>query len=258
MKKFLSFMFFIVLSKVGYAQDVIRVGIDTVYPPFEFLKDNKVVGFDADFAKALFDKLGMKYELVPTAYEDICPNIKAGKLDIGISALGDDEYTKDCEFSEPYFVSKNVFIKREDKPYASKEDLNKTKIGFIESEMMRKIVAGIPGAKPIQREEISGLILSLKAGKIDAILADSAMASNITSEDFSNFSASAKKQYKMLKSMGMDKPLKVFYSEESSEANTMVGLPKDRLKELKPKINKAIEDLKADKTLEGLMKKYNL
>ena len=41
---------------------VIRVGSETTFPPFEFTKDDKYVGFDLDLADAVIKQMGSQME----------------------------------------------------------------------------------------------------------------------------------------------------------------------------------------------------
>ena len=37
---------------------IVRVGAETTFPPFEFTKDDKYVGFDLDLAEAVIKQMG--------------------------------------------------------------------------------------------------------------------------------------------------------------------------------------------------------
>ena len=41
----------------------LRVGLNAEYPPFEYKKDDKIVGFDIDLLDAISKKVGFKYSL---------------------------------------------------------------------------------------------------------------------------------------------------------------------------------------------------
>jgi polar amino acid transport system substrate-binding protein len=70
---------------------VLRVGTDASYPPFESIgDDNKtVVGLDADLARGIADTLGVKVQMVPTAWDGIIPALKARRFDLIMSAMDD-------------------------------------------------------------------------------------------------------------------------------------------------------------------------
>ena len=78
------------------------VGIDPTFAPYEFYAaDSKtVVGWDADFAKALGETLGVTVTLVPATFDTILPGVSSGKYDIGISGFNvTAERQKNADFA---------------------------------------------------------------------------------------------------------------------------------------------------------------
>ncbi|WP_418060267.1 ABC transporter substrate-binding protein [Pimelobacter simplex] len=73
------------IAKTG----TIKVAMDASYPPFEmFAPDNKtIVGFDADFATAVAQKLGLKVELVNAGFDTILTGLAAGRYDLAESSF---------------------------------------------------------------------------------------------------------------------------------------------------------------------------
>jgi polar amino acid transport system substrate-binding protein len=73
------------------SRGVLRVGTDASYPPFESIgeDDKTVVGLDADLAKAIGETLGVKAEMVPTAWDGIIPALKSKRFDVIMSAMDD-------------------------------------------------------------------------------------------------------------------------------------------------------------------------
>lgn len=255
MKKFLFF----ILATMSFAQDVIKVGISNDYPPFEYLKDDSVVGFDVDFAKLLFDKLGVKYELVDTPYDRACEDLNSGKIDMAISGFGDDEYTKNCSKSISYFDTINLFIKIDGSKFNTIDDLNNTKIGFFnDGGNFEKIIKEIPGAIPENKENVTNLMLALMQGKIDAILTDNINATALLNKDLSHFSENDQEKIKLLKNLGLDKKLVAFVKIPSNDAGTYVLFPKGAKEDLINQVNKIIEELKNSGEFKKLSEKYGI
>ncbi|MBT8160663.1 MULTISPECIES: ABC transporter substrate-binding protein [Arthrobacter] len=65
------------------------VGTDPTFAPYEFYAaDSKtVVGWDADFAKALGETLGLQVKMVPATFDTILPGVSSNKYDVGISGF---------------------------------------------------------------------------------------------------------------------------------------------------------------------------
>jgi polar amino acid transport system substrate-binding protein len=57
------------------------------FPPFEYLKDGTVVGFDIDLAAALAAKLGLQPEMLNMAFDGLIPALKGKRIDILNSAM---------------------------------------------------------------------------------------------------------------------------------------------------------------------------
>lgn len=57
---------------------VIRVGAETTFPPFEFTKDDKYVGFDLDLADAVIKQMGSKMEFKSMGFDALIPAVQSG------------------------------------------------------------------------------------------------------------------------------------------------------------------------------------
>lgn len=84
------------------AKGTLTVGTDPTFSPYEFYADDSktVVGWDADFAKALGEALGVKVQLVPATFDTILPGVSSHKFDVGISAFNvTAERQKNADFA---------------------------------------------------------------------------------------------------------------------------------------------------------------
>jgi polar amino acid transport system substrate-binding protein len=67
---------------------VLRVGMEPGYMPFEMKdKQGNIIGFDVDMAEAMAKAMGVKLELVPTAWDGIIAGLLTGKFDIIMSGM---------------------------------------------------------------------------------------------------------------------------------------------------------------------------
>ena len=81
------------------------------FAPFEFYKNNEIVGVDIDIANAIADKLGKKLVIKDVAFDSIINEVKSGKADIGAAGISyTEERSKQVSFSNDYFTSKIVVI----------------------------------------------------------------------------------------------------------------------------------------------------
>ena len=77
----------------GLKERTIKIGADPQTPPY-VMRDgtdfNKVVGVDADLARAVFDCIGAKYEFVLGGWSGLLPAVNSGQIDV----MWDDLYYK--------------------------------------------------------------------------------------------------------------------------------------------------------------------
>jgi polar amino acid transport system substrate-binding protein len=66
---------------------LLRVGISLFMPRAMRAKDGKLVGFDVDVATKVAEDLGVKLELVQTAWDGIIPALYFGRFDVIISGM---------------------------------------------------------------------------------------------------------------------------------------------------------------------------
>jgi len=94
----------------------IVVALDDSYPPMEFVdNDGKTqIGYDLDFARALFEDMGMEVEFESTAWDQIFNGLNARRYDVIISATSiTEERMSEFLQSKPYVANKVVLLTRE-------------------------------------------------------------------------------------------------------------------------------------------------
>lgn len=95
---------------------LIRVGCEAAYRPFCFRENGEIVGYDLDLATAMFEPLGIKVEMIDTAWAGVIPALYAGNFDIIMTSL---TYTKErvekVGYSIPYTeATQEMLIRAED------------------------------------------------------------------------------------------------------------------------------------------------
>jgi polar amino acid transport system substrate-binding protein len=92
---------------------VLVVGTEAAYVPYEFFKDGKIIGYDPEIIDRLVDKLGVKAQIVDTAWNGIIPALYAKKFDVIVSAMTiTKERAEKVLFSMPYADASNVILLR--------------------------------------------------------------------------------------------------------------------------------------------------
>ena len=99
------------------------VGMEVAYVPYEFFKDGVITGYDPDIIAEAMPKLGVKAQLIDTAWNGIIPALYAKKFDCIISAMTiTAERAQKVLFSMPYADASNVIFLRADETIVTKAD----------------------------------------------------------------------------------------------------------------------------------------
>ena len=88
--------------------ETLRIGSETVYPPFEFLDSasGQYVGFDIDLIKAVAQKAGFDITIFSMGLDGLVPALMSGSIDLAVSALTiTPERAAKVDFSDPYYES---------------------------------------------------------------------------------------------------------------------------------------------------------
>lgn len=218
------------------SNDVIKMGTNAAFPPFEYTLGTDVVGFDVTVSQLISRDYGKKLKVVDMNFDGLIAALQSGSIDfIAAGMTATEERRKNVDFSEPYYLSKQTIIVRvDDNKVISVNDLKGKVVG---------VQAGTTG-ELFATEEIEGLnvksfktgidaALALKNGAIEAIIIDELPAQEIVRRNVE------------LKLVEDD-----FYTDEYA-----IAVKKGNT-ELLNSINKTIEKIKADGTYQKLIDAY--
>lgn len=210
------------------------MGTNAEFPPYEYYENNEIVGIDAEIAKAIADKLGMELQIEDMAFDAIVPAVTSGKVDFGAAGMTvTEERLQSVDFTDTYANSNQVAIVQNDSEIAGSEDLKGKIIGVQLGTTGDALATEIEGATVERYNKGLEAVQSLKQGKIDAVVIDQA-----TAEAFAKNTDGIK-----------------LLEEKMSEEEYAIALKKGNT-ELLEKMNGAIEELKADGTIDEIVAKY--
>ncbi len=215
------------------------VGTSAYYPPFEYMENNAIVGFDIELLKELSKQIGIELKFKNLGFHELIPALKNGKIDIIASAMSATKARKkSVDFSQPYYSTQNLYLKlKTNQTINSKADLNGKKIGIQSGTLQESTAKQIAGAITFAEEEMINSILALKSGKVDAVITDSSIG------------------YIYLKK---NEDLVEFFNEPDGSEGFCIAFKKAKYTKLIAKINKALQTLKSNGTYEKLLEKYDL
>jgi polar amino acid transport system substrate-binding protein len=104
MKRLLLATALTALSGAAFAQDVVRLGTEGAYPPYNFINDaGEVAGFEREFGDELCKRAGLTCEWVTNEWDSIIPNLQSGNYDVIIAGMSiTDEREEVIDFSQGY------------------------------------------------------------------------------------------------------------------------------------------------------------
>ncbi len=104
MKKLLLATALAGLASTAFAQDVVRLGTEGAYPPYNFINDaGEVAGFERELGDELCKRAGLTCEWTTNAWDSIIPNLQSGNYDIIIAGMSiTDEREEVIDFSQGY------------------------------------------------------------------------------------------------------------------------------------------------------------
>lgn len=219
----------------------IAVAVENAYPPFNTIDEatNEGVGWDYDTVRELCKRLNCVPEFKQAAWDGIFPAMAAGEFDMladGVTIT--DDRAKIVAFSIPYVTNIQVLLVRVDETAtvdemkANDKVLIATQIGTTNEIVAKKT---FPESRVKSYDDFGAAVLALTSKDVDGVVIDYVAALGFMDEN----------QGKM----------KIAVQLASDEKLAFVFPPNS---ELITAINAALEDMKADGTLDAYNKKWGL
>ncbi|MDP5370324.1 MAG: ABC transporter substrate-binding protein, partial [Pseudomonadota bacterium] len=152
----------------------LTVAVSADYPPFEYYKDGKIVGFEIDLMNAIGKELKRDVTFQDLPFESILGALQSKRVDLSISCLSaTPERAKVVDFSVHYNTSKTVLI-TDDVSIKSMNDLKgKTvgvQLGSTNEICLKEWLPKVAGMKMQSLSKVPDLIQNLKVKRIVGIV----------------------------------------------------------------------------------------
>ena len=156
---------------------VIRIAMSGAYPPFNFVNEkNEVVGFDPAIGTEIAKRMGLKVEIITTAWDGIIGGLLANKYDAIVGSMSiTEERDKVVDFVGPYYTTKRAIFTKPDSGITSVEQLKDVKVGVTLGETHEEW-ARDQGYTVRTYKGLPELLLELENGRVDVIVNDSIAA----------------------------------------------------------------------------------
>lgn len=169
------------LSLAAGAAQVVKVGTNAAFPPFEYVDENtrEYTGFDIDLIKAIGKQAGFEVQIIDVAWEGIIPGLLAGNYDIIASAMTiTEERKQSVNFSDPYFNAEQVIlVPASDNTTRSPEDLRGKAVAVQLGTTGDFVASDLPGLRKVARfAEVTDAIQEMLNGNVAAVICDNFVA----------------------------------------------------------------------------------
>ena len=179
------FFLFFTFNLIAEQREVIRVATATDFPPFAFVKEGKLTGFDVDLLEIIGSKLNRSIKFIPMESNFVISSVISKITDLaggGVSITQDRQKTVD--FIVPYFDSGFVIVVRKDSEELDINQLKNKKIGTYLSDITGPIARTLGLDKNMLYGRYDFLFDELITGAIDAVLFDYPFAQYMISHNY--------------------------------------------------------------------------
>jgi ABC-type amino acid transport substrate-binding protein len=153
---------------------ILLSGSSAAYPPFEYVVDGELVGYDVDMAQEIARRMGVKLSWEKIDFKGIVAALTAKRVDVLITALTwTPERAERIAFSDPYFDAGIGAITPEASTIRKPEDLAGRKVGVQLGSSGERYVRETLGAKVGQiltYDAITLAVADLKNGRVEAVV----------------------------------------------------------------------------------------
>ena len=214
----------------------LTMATNAAFPPYEMTTDaGAFEGIDVDTAQAIADKLGLELQIDDMDFDAALLSVQQGKADIVMAGVTvTDERKNVMDFSDSYATGIQSIIVPEGSDIASPDDLAGKKIGTQRGTTGYIYCSDDFGDDAVVAYD-DGLtaVQALNNGQVDAVVIDNAPAKEFVAAN----------------------PGLVLLDTSYAEEDYAIGMAKGNTA-LEDAVNAALEELKADGTLQSIVDKY--
>ena len=227
-------------------KQVLKMGTNAYFQPYEFYDDQTIVGIDAEIAAAIAEKLGMTLEISDMEFDSLLTAVNAGEIDFAMAGMTvTKDRLKEVDFSTSYANGVQVIIVKEGSAITNADDLAAdgatykigTQLGttgdIYAGEDFGEDESGNDNGRVVSFANGNEAVLALVGGSVDCVIIDNEPAKAL---------------------VAANSGLKILETEYANEDYAIAVKKGDT--ELLNKINGAIAELVADGTIDKIIGKY--
>ena len=179
---------------VEETEDKIIVGTSADYPPFEYVENGKITGFDIELITALLEKLDYTVEVQDIGFDSLIPSLVSDKIDVIAAAMTiTPEREEQIDFSDPYYNSNQSILVLASSTLNISEtgDIVNLTIGaqtgttgelWVIDNLINVTNATFTDDQLIRYETYTEAVLDLDNGNVDALILDAPVAESFAKD----------------------------------------------------------------------------
>lgn len=162
------------------SKKMLVMGTSADYPPFEFIKDKQIKGFDVDLAEIIAEKLGYSLYIRDISFSGLIPAIQTQRIDFAMASFTrTPERERVVDFSTVYYTPSYAMIYKKNKPINGIKDIEGRSVGVQLGTTLEGYLNTLfkdDNFKIISLTRTLPMIQDLKLGRLDAVLVEEAQA----------------------------------------------------------------------------------
>ena len=228
-------------------ENTLVVYTEAGFAPYEFIYNNEIIGVDIAIMQAVAEELGKELVVTDVAFDTICTSVQNGKADAGAAGITiRPDRAETVDFSIPYSSTEQyVIVPVANETIKTLDDLKGKKVGIQNGTTSDMLIADLIADGTLAGSEIipysSPAVAAASINKQDAVVTDKLTAQLIVAND------SSLKAFALVKADGTP-------AAEVEEYGICVQKGN---KELLDTINKVLEKLMADGTVDKWVEEYS-
>ena len=217
----------------GGESDTVRMGTEGAYPPYNFINDEgEVDGFERELGDELCRRADLECVWVTNEWDSIIPNLLEDKYDTILAGMSiTDERDELIDFTQPYSPpTPSVYMALAGAGNEAVDGTVAAQVATIHADYLSE-----SGATFVEYELAEELVEAVLSGEVDAALVDREFAQDSIAENGDR--------------------LIVVGSDVALDSGIGIGV-RETDGELKDKLDRAIDSMKEDGTLNDLIRQW--
>lgn len=226
-------------SNSPQTENVLIVGTNAEYAPFSFMRDKIITGFDIDLIYEVGKRLNKTIELKDMPFDSLIHALQVGSIQVIASGITPTpERAQRILFTKPYLTGDQLLIvSKAEKPIKTIKELTDKKVVVNEGFTADYYMSNIKGPELIKLATAIESFMTLDSGRVDALVA----ARNTVNTFLEHYGTQ-----------------KFFVAPIPDTTDEYALAISKKYPELLEPIQKALDQITADGTLDALKKKWGL